>query len=199
ASAAPGTARTGSAGRGDTASAISTASPVRPHDFQVAFEVRQYGDLVGAGADNRALASSRFCDGNLHCSSTALSFQIITMGGDHSRLHTTNVSKASNNHCTGCQTLAGAYQFVLDTPEPITLGPDTLRRLRDVETALRAARNQSPQTLKATVDGLVQQVITILDEAAAAQPASPALKAAAAPARPKVTLNRTLDGWPGAN
>ncbi|MFJ1704662.1 hypothetical protein [Kitasatospora sp. NPDC088346] len=182
-----------------TTSAISTASPIRTRDFQVAFDVRQFGDLVGAGADNRAIASSRFCDGSLHCSSVALSFQIVTMGGDHRHLHTDNVSRATNNHCTGCQTLAGAYQFVLDTPEPIALGPETLRRLGEVEAALRAARNQSPQTLRATVDGLVSQVVTILGDAAAAHAAAPVRTAVAVPARTGVTLNRTLDGWPAGS
>ncbi|MEV4611563.1 hypothetical protein AB0K43_03025 [Kitasatospora sp. NPDC049258] len=178
----------------DTTSAISTASPLHPRDFQVAFEIHQYGDQIGAGADNRALASSRSCDGWQHCSSAALSFQIITMGGSHPKLHAGNVSKASNNHCAACETFAGAYQFVLDTPRPVTLSPDALRRLGQIEADLRtAARDQPPQRLKAVADNLAEQVVVILGEASAAASAD-----RAAPT-PDVTLTRTIDGLPASS
>ncbi|MEV8092742.1 hypothetical protein [Kitasatospora sp. NPDC085879] len=181
--------------------AVSVATPVRTHDTDVAFEIRQFGWTAGVSADNRAVATARYCTAEQHCRSVALSFQIVTTGGSQVKVDADNSSKATTTHCTGCEAVAGAYQFVINTPQPVRLGQDALRRLSAVEKTVRwAARNQDPAQLKATVDGKVAEITEILQNAVAAQPAAPpdSLPRGLA-ARPGVTVHRMLDGWPGSD
>ncbi|WP_431681353.1 hypothetical protein [Kitasatospora sp. KL5] len=181
--------------------AVSVASPVHTRDTEVAFEISQFGRTAGVSADNRALATARYCSAEQHCRSVALSFQIVTTGGSQVEVDANNSSKATTTHCTGCEAVAGAYQFVVNTPQPFRLGQDALRKLAAVERTVRqAARTQDPEQLKATVDGQVAKIEEILGAAVSAQASEPAGPSARSFA-PKsgVTVHRMLDGWPGAN
>ncbi|MFI6355996.1 hypothetical protein ACIBJF_25740 [Streptomyces sp. NPDC050743] len=155
------------------------------------FTIRQFGTVNAAAARNQANAVSAGCSADDHCRSVALSFQIVTFAGERTHLNAVNLSDAANKECTGCQTLAGAYQFVVSTPAPLTLDAGTRQQLADIHSRLDAlTRCALPATeLKTRVDGLAGEVSAVLRDAVAHAP-----KAAA---QPTVTLHRHLDGWPG--
>jgi hypothetical protein len=141
--------------------------------------VRNQANAVGVG-----------CSVDDHCRSVALSFQIVTMAGDHTHLTAVNRGDAVNEYCNGCQTLAGAYQFVVSTPRPFTLDAATQRRLADIHRRLDAlTRSALPATdLRARADALAGEVNIVLRDAVAHAPKGGE--------RPSVTLHRHLDGWP---
>ncbi|OIJ92282.1 hypothetical protein [Streptomyces monashensis] len=155
------------------------------------FTVRQFGTVNATAVRNQADAVSSGCSADDHCRSVALSFQIVTVAGVHTHLNAVNLSNAVNKDCTGCQTLAGAYQFVVSTPTPLTLNASTQRQLAGVHRRLDALTHSSlpAADLKKQVDDLAAQVTGILHSAVAHAPKQEAT--------PTVTLHRHLDGWPG--
>ncbi|MQY37758.1 hypothetical protein SRB17_57620 [Streptomyces sp. RB17] len=165
----------------------------RAHHTQAedSFTIRQFGTVNAAGVRNQANAVSAGCSADDHCRSVALSFQIVTVAGVHTHLNAVNLSDAANKECTGCQTLAGAYQFVVSTPAPLTLDAGARQRLADIHRRLDAlTRSTLPAAeLRTRVDGLAGEVSAVLRDAVAHAPK--------ADAQPTVTLHRHLDGWPG--
>jgi hypothetical protein len=154
------------------------------------FTVRQFGTVEAASVRNQADAVGVGCSVDDHCRSVALSFQIVTMAGEHTHLNAVNRGDAVNEHCNGCQTLAGAYQFVVSTPRPLTLDQQTQRRLADIHRRLDAlTRSNLPAAdLRTRADALAAEVNTVLHDAVAHAP-----KGAE---QPTVTVHRHLDGWP---
>ncbi|WP_377269391.1 hypothetical protein [Peterkaempfera sp. SMS 1(5)a] len=181
--------------------AISNANRVHTRDFRASLSIHEYGDTVGAGVVNQALASSSGCTGSEHCRSVAISFQIVTMGGSHLHLDARNVSRATNNHCTGCQTMAGAYQFIVDTPQPIHLNSADRAALARIQRELQALRgtSDSPAALKQQADNLAARVVSVLKSAAGRTSAHAAPTRAgffASPTSPRITVHSLMDGWP---
>ncbi|MGW4561893.1 hypothetical protein ACWEN3_05610 [Streptomyces sp. NPDC004561] len=165
----------------------------RAHHTQTrdSFTVRQFGTVNAVGVRNQANAVSAGCSVDDHCRSVALSFQIVTVAGEHTHLNASNYSDAANKECTGCQTLAGAYQFVVSTPTAFSLDAGTRRQLDDIHRRLdELTRSNLPAAeLKTRVDSLAGEVTGVLRDAVAHAPK--------AKAQPSVTLHRHLDGWPG--
>ena len=166
----------------------------RAHHTQArdSFTVRQFGTVNAAGVRNQANAVSAGCSADDACRSVALSFQIVTVAGEHTHLRAVNLSDAANKECTGCQTLAGAYQFVVSTPRPLTLDAEAQRKLADIHTRLDALTRSSLSAadLKKQADGLAAEVNVVLKDAVAGAPKGDG--------QPDVTLHRHLDGWPPA-
>ncbi|MFE9452571.1 hypothetical protein [Streptomyces sp. NPDC006739] len=165
----------------------------RAHHTQArdSFTVRQFGTVNAAAARNQANAVSAGCSADDHCRSVALSFQIVTVAGEHTHLDAVNLSDAANKKCTGCQTLAGAYQFVVSTRVPLRFDDATQRELADIHRRLDGlTRSSLPAAeLKSQVDALAGEVTGVLRDAVAHAPKSTG--------QPDVTLHRQLDGWPG--
>ncbi|MFF4902110.1 hypothetical protein [Streptomyces sp. NPDC001068] len=165
----------------------------RGHHTQVrdSFTIRQFGKVNAAAVRNQANAVSAGCSADDHCRSVALSFQIVTIAGEHTRLNAVNLSDAANKECTGCQTLAGAYQFVVATPNPLLLDKAARGKLADIHRRLDAlSRSTLPaDDLRTKADGLAAEVTTILHDAVANAPKGDPRK--------DVTMHRHLDGWPG--
>ncbi|MFD1274697.1 hypothetical protein ACFQ51_33480 [Streptomyces kaempferi] len=84
---------------------FSHADRAHPTQVKDSFTVRQFGTVKSAGIRNQANAVSVGCSVDAHCRSVALSFQIVTLAGQHTRLNAVNLSDAANQHCDGCQTL----------------------------------------------------------------------------------------------
>ncbi|RAG85246.1 hypothetical protein DN069_12845 [Streptacidiphilus pinicola] len=168
----------------------------RAHEtrFQDSFTVHQYGTLYAASARNQALAVSAYCSADDPCRSVALSFQIVTMAGENIHLNAVNLSRAENVHCDDCQTLAGAYQFVVSTPRPFTLSAAAQRQLADIHRKLDALgrSHASVAELKSQADALAAQVTSILKAAAATAPKGPGVDALAQ-LEPEVTVHRVFD------
>ncbi|KPI05181.1 hypothetical protein OK074_0319 [Actinobacteria bacterium OK074] len=160
-------------------------------DTEDSFTVRQFGTVAAATARNQANAVGVGCSVDDHCRSVALSFQIVTLAGDATRLNAVNRGDAVNKHCDGCQTLAGAYQFVVSTPRPLTLDGDTRGKLADIHRRLDdLTRSTAPAAdLKTQADNLAAEVNTVLKDAVARAPKGDE--------KPTVEVHRHLDGWPG--
>ncbi|MEU6217782.1 hypothetical protein ABZ845_09715 [Streptomyces sp. NPDC047022] len=169
---------------------FSRADFVHHTQARDSFTVRQFGTVNAATARNQANAVGVGCSVDDHCRSVALSFQIVTMAGEHTHLNAINRGDAVNEHCDGCQTLAGAYQFVVSTPRPFTLDKGSQQKLADIHRRLDAlTRSTLPATdLKTRADALAAEVNKVLADAVA--------KAPKGAERPTVTLHRHLDGWP---
>ncbi|MCC3777573.1 hypothetical protein K6I33_002319 [Streptomyces sp. UNOB3_S3] len=170
---------------------VRTTANHRHHtDYRDSFTVHEFGSVAAARVGNRADARSVGCTADDACRSVALSFQVITLSGENVRLTAVNNGHAVNEHCDGCQTLAGAYQFVVSTATPARLTGDAQRKLADVHhrlDALGASRLPAAE-LKRQADGLAEEVRTLLSR--------PTSLSAAHPARPSVKVHRHLDGWP---
>ncbi|MFD3451651.1 hypothetical protein ACFWVC_05680 [Streptomyces sp. NPDC058691] len=162
----------------DVAAAVDEAHTLanRAHRVQYddSFSLHEYGPLVAAVAHNRAVAASVGCSLDRPCRSVALSFQIVTTSGvDIRRITATNISRAVNQHCAGCQTFAGAYQFIVSTPRPLVLGRADRARLADVRRRLAALErcDDSAGVVESRADALAAEVKSILGRAANAVPA----------------------------
>jgi hypothetical protein len=102
-----------------------------------------------------------------------------------------NLSDAADKECTGCQTLAGAYQFVVSTPNPLLLDATARGNLADIHRRLdEPTRSTLPAAdLRTQAGGLAAEVTTVLHDAVASAPKGDP--------HTDVTLHRRLDGWPG--
>ncbi|MFD8928548.1 DEAD/DEAH box helicase [Streptomyces mirabilis] len=170
---------------------FSHADRAHPTQVKDSFTVRQLGTAKAVGVRNQAGAVSVGCSVDAHCRSVALSFQIVTLAGQNTHLNAVNLSNATNEHCDGCQTLAGAYQFVVSTARPFTLDATAQRKLADIHRRLDdLTRSKIPAAdLKAQADSLAAEVTAVLHDAVAGAPK--------APDAPAVAVHRHLDGWPG--
>lgn len=170
---------------------FSHADRAHPTQVKDSFSVRQLGTVKAVGVRNQANAVSVGCSVDAHCRSVALSFQIVTVAGEHTRLNAVNLSDAANNHCDGCQTLAGAYQFVVSTARPFALDDTARSKLADIHRRLDdLSRSGIPATdLRTKVDSLAAEVTGVLHDAVANAPKTPD--------QPAVAVHRHLDGWPG--
>lgn len=150
--------------------AHALANPGHRDVFSASFDVHQYGQVLAGSARNQAEAESIGCSDRSPCRSIALSFQIVTMAGEHVHLNALNLSNAENVHCDGCETLAGAYQFVVSTPVAFSLSPHVqlqLQHIRDELNALSTSHASIAQ-IQADADALAAQVTAVLRTAAAA-------------------------------
>ncbi|MFD0134150.1 hypothetical protein ACFVIL_09275 [Streptomyces sp. NPDC127159] len=170
--AATGTAAAGPvAGRsGGAAIAVDLAQAradrTRVNQFDESFRIHEYGPSVAVSAYNRAVAQSVGCSVHAPCRSVALSFQIVTTAGSSARLiNATNLSQAVNEHCPGCQTFSGAYQFVVATPRAFTLGSAARRELAVIEDQVEALKTSRVPVAEVTrqADVLARRVKAVLD------------------------------------
>ncbi|WP_037608205.1 hypothetical protein [Streptacidiphilus rugosus] len=175
-------------------SAHTLANPGHESRFQDSFTVHQYGSLFAAGVRNQATAFASHCTAADPCRSVALSFQIVTMAGTNIHLNAVNLSRADNVHCPGCESLAGAYQFIVSTPRPFTLSAAAERQLAVVHRKLDAlGRSTAPiADVKRQADALAAQVAAILKSAAASAPKGPGVDALSQ-MEPEVTIHRVFD------
>lgn len=175
-----------------TMDSVRTTANHRHHtQYRDSFTVHQLGTVTAARVSNRANATSSGCTADDACRSVALSFQIVTLSGQNVRLNAVNNGRAVNDHCTGCQTLAGAYQFVVSTPRASQLTPAAQRELADIHRRLDAlGGSRVPAAeLKRKADALAAEVTALL--------AKPTSTTEATTTRPTVKVHRHLDGWPG--
>ena len=153
----------------------STLALSNPHDqsaFKDSFTIDQFGGVFAATVRNEATAESVSCSADSPCRAVSLSFQIVTMAGTDIHLNAVNLSNATNVHCDGCQTVAGAYQFVVDTPYAFKLSSAAEAQLAAIHKQLNALSDGklSVADVQAKADALAVQVAAILKNAAATAP-----------------------------
>ncbi|WP_034263821.1 hypothetical protein [Actinospica robiniae] len=173
--------------------AHALANPGHRDVFSASFDVHQYGEVLAGSVRNQAEAESIGCSDRSPCRSIALSFQIVTMAGEQVHLNALNLSSAENVHCDGCETLAGAYQFVVSTPVAFTLSPQAQAQLQHIHAELNAlsTSHASIAQIKADADALAAQVTALLRTASAAAAAGHAQPAAKSD-DPLVTMHRVF-------
>ncbi|MGW9031329.1 hypothetical protein ACWGQ5_46345 [Streptomyces sp. NPDC055722] len=168
----------------------SRADVLHHKDMKQSMTVRQFGEVHTGTVRNQATALGVGCSVDDHCSSVAISWQIVFMAGEQVHLNAINRGDAINEYCDGCQTRAYAQQWVVSTPRPFALSQETKGRLADIHRRLDALTRSTLRAtdLKARVDSLAAEVNAVLRDAVA--------KAPKGPEQPRVTLHRHLDGWP---
>jgi hypothetical protein len=169
----------------------TVANRVHTQRFEDSFTVHQFGPLIDATVHNTAVATSVACDPAAPCRSVALSFQIDTMSGTQIKLHAVNHSYADNEHCAGCQTFAGAWQFVVSTPRPFSLSASDERQLAAIHRQLDALRSSDipVSEVQSQAEALAAKVTAILKAAAARAPKGPGTSALD-DFQPTVTVHR---------
>ncbi|MEU6709260.1 hypothetical protein [Streptomyces wuyuanensis] len=174
--------------------AHANAGPGHRVDYDDEFAVHELGTRLGVGARNRAVARSAGCSLDNPCRSVALSFQVVTVTGTITRLNAANTSRAVNDHCEGCQTFAGAYQFIVSTPYSFTLNRSVRNELARLERRLgELERSREPiSTVRTRADSLAAEVVTLLRGAVSAAPRGEAVSPLQT-FRPTVTLRRHID------
>ncbi|MET7390860.1 hypothetical protein ACFYPT_35445 [Streptomyces sp. NPDC005529] len=152
------------------------ADRMHVNQFEESFKIHQFGPLVAVTANNRAMAESAGCSVYAPCRSIALSYQIVTASGRNARLvNATNISRSANDHCDSCETFAGAYQFVVATPQELTLSKTArsqLARIHREVVGLRTSNLPIP-SVKKRADELAQEVKAVLDRESTAAPRHP--------------------------
>ena len=140
-------------------SAVATNTKDGSDIFRLAFQIRHVmGDTVDQ--QNAAVAYAS-CDA---CQTTAISIQVLLIGGDPSTFTPENYAIAWNQDCTACDTLASAYQFVTGGGSPLHFTADGNRRIADIRRQLQSLRNSGlsgPET-QAQVDSLMTQLQEVL-------------------------------------
>ncbi|MDQ1396909.1 MAG: putative peptide zinc metalloprotease protein [Acidimicrobiaceae bacterium] len=164
-----------SGGQDNSAVAVNTkdGSSVFKFAFSVA---RVMGDTVTS--TNAAVAYASCTD----CQTTAIAIQIVIVEGDPSTFTPTNTAIAINEACNLCDTLASAYQFVVQASGPVHFNADGNQQLHEIRRQLADLRqaNLSGPEIQARLDELMGQLRQVLatDLVAAGKPGEDAAEPA---------------------
>jgi hypothetical protein len=127
--------------------------------FHLAFSVvRSSGPVVSVS--NVALAVTH-CS---HCSSIAVAIQVDLVWPVPTVLAAQNVAVAVTSGCDTCDALAAAFQFVVASPQRMTLTREGRREMAQIERQLVALQKAGlpAATVAASVDALAAQVGHVL-------------------------------------
>lgn len=179
----------GTAGAADTA-AVAVNDRDGSEVFRLAFSVQRILSPV-VDESNVAVAVASCED----CQTVAISLQAVLVFSDPEVVTPENLALAMNVECSSCDTLAGAYQWVLGTGGIVRLTDEGQRRLAEIRRSLYELRRQglSVTEIQARVDMLADELEQVLaEELVAVQPlvaggetpgpsASPSASASASP------------------
>jgi hypothetical protein len=65
--------------------------------------------------------------------------QVVLVEGSPTEVAPENAAVAVNDQCTGCQTFAYAYQYLINTEGPVSLDAEARQQVDDVEDRMREA------------------------------------------------------------
>jgi putative peptide zinc metalloprotease protein len=148
------------AGASDT-----TALAINTHDGTAEFRLRMSihkdnGDVVTP--TNAAVAYASCVD----CRAVAVSFQLVFRDDDASVVAPVNIALASNVGCDGCETLAGAYQYIWPTDEKPKFSDAGKQAIKDVRRDLKQLRKDadalSLDEIRAELDRLDIALVDVL-------------------------------------
>jgi putative peptide zinc metalloprotease protein len=94
------------------------------------------------------------------CRTIAIAVQILLLTADIQYIVPVNYAEAVNYECSGCETLAYAWQFVLSTGGDVRLSGDVRARLEEIERELNSLRDSDASLfeIQAEVDRLMGQI-----------------------------------------
>lgn len=153
---APATAQGNSAPSND---AVAVNTKDGRSVFKLAFSVRSIMSSTAA-PENAAVAYASCTD----CQTVAIAVQVVFVIGSPDYFAPENVAIAINEECTFCDTLATAYQFVVQSSVPVRLTRDGKQQLHDIFKALQDLDGSGLTALEiqAKVDELMQQMAGVL-------------------------------------
>jgi putative peptide zinc metalloprotease protein len=149
-------------GGGNSAPA-NDAVAVNTHDgksvFDLAFSVRSITSSTAA-PENAAVAYASCTD----CQTVAIAVQIVFVVGSPDVFTPVNEAIAINDQCSMCDTLATAYQFVVQEPVAVRFTSEGKQRIHDIEKALRDLQNSglSAVEMQAQIDDLMKQLADVI-------------------------------------
>jgi putative peptide zinc metalloprotease protein len=128
--------------------------------FRLAFSVRRV--MTDVVDETNAAVAYASCE---ECQTIAIALQLVLVMGDADIVAPTNLALAINEQCTGCETLASAYQFVFGTGEPVRFTADGNRRLAELRERLQRLR--SSELSLTEVQAEVEQITNELEQVVA--------------------------------
>jgi putative peptide zinc metalloprotease protein len=128
--------------QGDTA-AVAINKRDGSSVFRLAFSVKRVM-TSDVDADNSAVAYASCTD----CQTVASSIQVVLVMSDAETVTTDNVAIAINYQCSGCETLAAAFQYVFGNGEPVRFSAEGNRQLADIRRRYQALRQRDDLTLE---------------------------------------------------
>jgi putative peptide zinc metalloprotease protein len=147
----------GSSGSDSTAIALNTKDGSSL--FKFAFSItKATGEVVDAGNAAVAYASC------VECSTVAVAVQFVLVQGSPDIFTPENVAIAINEECNLCETMALAYQVVIQTDGPVRLTNDGRQQLHDLLKQLKDLEDGdlTLEQLHAKVEDLVDQMTQVL-------------------------------------
>jgi putative peptide zinc metalloprotease protein len=127
--------------------------------FDLSFKIEQIAGAI-VNPVNTALAYASCTS----CTTVAIAVDIVFVIGSPTTYTPTNQAIAVNYLCVQCNTLASAYQFVIQAPGPLEFTEEGRRQIREIEKALARLRkeNLTIPELNARVNDLMAQLKTVL-------------------------------------
>jgi putative peptide zinc metalloprotease protein len=127
--------------------------------FKLAFNIRTITSSTVA-PQNAAVAYAS-CQS---CQTVAIAVQIIFVIGSPTVFTPENVAIAVNDQCSFCDTLASAYQFVVQSSVPVQLTHEGKKELHDIFKALQDLDGSGLDSfaLQAEIDKLMAQLANVL-------------------------------------
>ena len=128
--------------------------------FKLAFQVRSISQATTVDPQNAAVAIASCTS----CQTVAIAVQVVFVVGSPRTFSPENAAVAVNVECSFCDTLATAYQFIVQSSVPVRLTTAGKQDLHDIRKAL-ADLDGSGLTvfeIQAKVDELMDQLATVL-------------------------------------
>ena len=127
--------------------------------FRLAFSVMQVTDEV-VDPTNTAFAFASCSD----CQTVAIAIQVVFVVGSPETFTPENYAIAINQLCSACDTLATAYQFVVQAPTRVKLTAEGQRGIAEIRTDLLALQDSglSGPEIQAEVDALMEDLAALL-------------------------------------
>ena len=117
-------------------------------------------DADAIDATNAAVAVASCAD----CQTVAIALEGVLVVGDPTNFEPTNLALAINSGCTSCQTLASAYQYIVQNDTRVRISGEGRREIADVRAGLQSLRHSGLDILavQAAVDGYADRLLHVL-------------------------------------
>ena len=127
--------------------------------FKVRLQIRRDDGRV-VDATNAAVAYASCTD----CRAIAAAFQVVLVTSEATEITPTNLSLALNEGCSGCETLASAYQFVYGVDDDVRFTREGRKEIHEIRKALKALRDPalSLDEIQAQLDELAARLARVL-------------------------------------
>lgn len=128
--------------------------------FKLAFQIREIQNAENVQPGNAAISIAS-CS---NCQTVSIAVQVIFVVGSPDVFAPENAAVAVNAGCSFCDTLATAYQFVVQSAVPVHLTAQGRQQIHDIYTALRDLDGSglTAVEIQARVDDLMKQLATVL-------------------------------------